>query len=352
MEAAMPAMPEPTHYAIRIEPDLETFGFRGRVDIQLEAAADIAAVELNLQELAIWQCQCRRNGRWQPCGFSVSPEAQTLTVHLPEPMSGALTLRIAYEGIINDEMAGFYRSHYVIDGQRQPIAVTQFQESSARRAFPCLDQPGSKAVFQLEILADDRLEVISNTEPEAETDAGGGRRRVVFASTPRMSTYLVFFAVGRFGWVKQQPTMPGSGWPFRRGWPIPPSWPAISAGGLCNTARTYYDIPYPLSKMDLIAVPDFAFGAMENWGAITFRENLLLQFPGQTSKEGDPADLRGDRPRGRPPVVRQPGNARKVALTCGSTRVSPPISATAWWPTTIPTGGSGISSWSPRPPRR
>jgi tricorn protease interacting factor F2/3 len=281
-------MPEatPLHYRLRLVPDLTRFTFEGRVEIRLSLPEPASEVVLNAVELAVWSCGVQRNDQLIPCAFRVDPRMEELRIQLPESVSGELLLSIDYTGRINDRMAGFYRSKYVHKGRSRYIAVTQFEESDARRAFPCLDHPARKATFDIEMEVGRGLTAVANTEVKAQEVLKGGRKRVIFETTPRMSTYLVFLGVGEFERL-QDPvdgrvrvlTLPGSqkyagfGLEFGR--------------KALQFSEAYYDIPYPLSKMDLIAVPDFAFGAMENWGAITFRENLLLHYPGITSRSGE-----------------------------------------------------------------
>jgi aminopeptidase N len=275
----------PLHYQLEITPDLGQFRFSGLATVDLEADQPVSQVELNLLELAVWQCRLQSGDGWQSCAFSLAPDREVLTIHLPEPCTGQFRLEIEYEGRINDKMAGFYRSRYVKEGREQYIAVTQFQESSARQAFPCMDHPRYKATFDLTLTVPAELQAIANTPPASEDAVAGGLKKVVFQRTPRMSTYLLFFGVGEFEFYPDETdprvrvvTLPGLGHTIDLG------------KNFGRTALQYceefYGIDYPLDKMDLIAVPDFAFGAMENWGAITFRENLLLHFPETTSAEG------------------------------------------------------------------
>ncbi len=188
-------------------------------------------------------------------------------------------------GKINAKMAGFYRSRYVLEGQERTIAVTQFQESDARRAFPCLDQPRDKATFDVEMVVDEGRVALSNMPVENEEALGRGKKLVRFAQTPKMSTYLLFFGVGDFEFVQDE----GDG---RVRAATTPGMSKFAGLGLelgrksLHFCEAYYGIDYPLPKLDLIAVSDFAFGAMENWGAVTFRENLLLHFADITSKAG------------------------------------------------------------------
>jgi tricorn protease interacting factor F2/3 len=276
----------PIGYRVRIAPDLDRFVFEGRTEIGLNAPEPVSEVTLNAAGLAVWRCGLKRPGAGRDCAFRVDPGREELTVILPEALSGEIVLAIDTAGRISDSMAGFYRSRYTRNGRSRFMAVTQFQESDARRAFPCLDHPAAKAFFDIEIEMDRDLTAVSNMEVKAQEVLENGRKRVIFERTPRMSTYLVFFGVGEFETLHD---------------PVDPRVRVLTLPGMQRFAEfglefgrkalqfseDYYGIPYPLGKMDLIAIPDFAFGAMENWGAITFRENLLLHTAGVTSRSGE-----------------------------------------------------------------
>jgi tricorn protease interacting factor F2/3 len=276
----------PINYKIHLEPDLENFTFSGNMELLLETQTPVKEIILNILELAIWNCKVSIDGNYQDCSFCVDPQKETLSISLPKAMDGQITLQIDYQGIINDKMAGFYRSKYEIEGKSYFIAVTQFEESDARRAFPCMDHPLKKATFDVDMIVDEDLVPVSNETPIEEIPLDNGKKRAKFQRTPKMSTYLVFFGVGAFESVEDKKdtrvrvlTTPGMtkfahfGLEFGR-----------QALHFCEE---YYGIAYPLPKLDLLAIPDFAFGAMENWGAITFRENLLLNYPEITSKAGE-----------------------------------------------------------------
>jgi tricorn protease interacting factor F2/3 len=275
----------PDHYHIKLKPDLESFRFKGQVTILIQAEKAIESIELNLQELAIWKCSFENDQIRAPCAFSVDPGSETLQVHLPQSITGKCKLAIEFEGLINDDMAGFYRSQYRLEGKPAYIAVTQFEESSARRAFPCFDHPQYKATFDVEMEIDRDMTAISNASIKQETDVNDVKKRVIFNQTPIMSTYLLFFGVGHFEFIED----PGE---IRVRVATVPGMSQYAQFGLefgrkaLDFCQNYYGIAYPLPKLDQLAIPDFAFGAMENWGAITFRENLLLYYPGVTSKSG------------------------------------------------------------------
>jgi aminopeptidase N len=276
----------PTHYHVRIEPDLKQFTFSGHVEILLQFPNPVREVTLNMLEIAVWGCELITDEGTEPLGYRVDPGQQELSIMLPETSQGSARLGIDYTGRINDRMAGFYRSRYTNkEGVEKTIAVTQFQESDARQAFPCLDHPRHKATFDIEMVIDDTLTAVSNGKIVAEQPLENGKKRVKFERTPKMSTYLVFFGVGDFTCLADTID------PRVRAVMLPGFEPHFEFGiefgrKSLSFSETYYDIPYPMAKLDLIAVPDFAFGAMENWGAITFRENLLLFDPETTSGAG------------------------------------------------------------------
>lgn len=276
----------PISYKIHLEPNLDEFNFSGRVEIQARAEKPVDEIQLDMSELAVWGCKVGLKGDFQDCPFSVDVQKEELRISLPERMVGEIHLRIDYMGHINNQMAGFYRSKYSVEGKEEYIAVTQFEESDARRAFPCFDHPAKKATFEVEIVTDETLEAISNGSIAEEKMLGNGNKLVRFLPTPKMSTYLLFFGVGAFEFIHDSndtlvrvATIPGMAQYARFG---------LEFGRRSlRFCEEVFGIEYPLPKLDLIAIPDFAFGAMENWGAITFRENLLLHYPNITSKAGE-----------------------------------------------------------------
>jgi tricorn protease interacting factor F2/3 len=276
---------KPQNYRIHLIPDLNKFTFAGNVTLAVEAPTAIDVLRLNILELDILECAVEQGSDWVDCKFETDAEKEELHIHLPQKMDGAIRIQIGYVGQINDKMAGFYRSEYTHSGKTEYIAVTQFEESDARRAFPCMDHPAKKATFDISMDIDSDRVAISNSAIKKETPLDDNKKCVIFEQTPKMSTYLVFFGIGAFEFTRDAED------PRVRVVTLPGMKPYAMFGlefGRKSLAfcEDYYGIPYPLPKMDLIAIPDFAFGAMENWGAITFRENLLLYYPEITSKSG------------------------------------------------------------------
>jgi len=273
----------PVHYKILIEPDLDSFAFKGTTKIEIKAENKINQIVLNANDLAFWSCKVRINDDYVDCSFSVDPKAEEFTIKLPGLMD-IIELKIDYVGKINNLLVGFYRSINEFEGKEKYVAVTQFGENHARRAFPCFDHPSKKATFDIEFVIDEHLKGITNTLIVEEKNLDNGKKLVRFERTPKMCTYLLFFGVGDFEFNEDV----SEDFPLRVA--ATPGKTKYGGFGLefgrkcLKFGEDYTGIKFPIGKMDLIAVPDFAFGAMENFGAVAFRENLLLVYPGVTSK--------------------------------------------------------------------
>jgi len=275
----------PLHYFIRLVPDPEALTFTGETEIHLETQDPLRDLILHSLDLDITACRVFRDPAWEDCEYFTDPQRETLTLRFPSERSGTIRVRIIYGGRINRKMAGFYRSTYRAGDQEKILLSTQFEESDARRAFPCMDHPSMKATFDLELVIDEHLEAVSNMPVLEVSPLEGGKKRILFQRTPRMSTYLLFFGVGEWEFLKGE-----EGERTRlaavRGMARYGHFALAFASRCLSYCEEALGVPYPLPKMDLLAVPDFAFGAMENWGAIAFRENLLLKFPDTTSRAG------------------------------------------------------------------
>jgi aminopeptidase N len=275
----------PIHYDLCLFPDLTLFTFSGQVELQIFAAKAMQTVTLHALELTIEQCLVKQGGDYVSCPFSMDSQKETISIQLPQEMKDDIWIRIDFEGSINDKMEGFYQSSYTYNGNKEPLAVTQFEESAARMAFPCFDHPAYKATFDVTLVVEDEYIAVSNGAVLNESHEDNGKKRVRFETTPKMSTYLLFFGVGKFEFIQDgaDPRVRAAGTPGQ----TDKAGLGLEFGRKAlQFCEEYFKIPYPMSKMDLIAVPDFAFGAMENWGAITFRENLLLFDSAKTSQAG------------------------------------------------------------------
>ncbi len=279
----LPRSAIPRRYDLRMEPDLDQFTFAGKVEIQLEITEPVEELVLNAAELEISQAVLvAADGNRLLGKIHLQPELQRAVIVLGRVCpAGEAVLHMEFTGILNDQLHGFYRSTFTdVDGAEQVIATTQFEATDARRAFPCWDEPDLKAVFGVTLVAPEHLAVFSNGPAISRTPAGPGRVAVTFADTIPMSTYLVAMVIGDF-----EATAPVDvdGVAVRIVAPrgkLHLTDYALDAAVFClRYFRSYYGIRYPGEKIDHLAVPDFAFGAMENLGCIIYRETALLTDP-------------------------------------------------------------------------
>jgi puromycin-sensitive aminopeptidase len=283
----LPYTVEPVRYALRLAPDLEAATFTGEVRIEATAHAEIATITLHGAELAVTSADVVSAGTAQPASASVDEKAEHIVLSLPSPVGpGPITIVLSFSGILNDKLHGFYRSTYTDDsGADHSLATTQFEATDARRAFPCFDEPDRKAVFSITIDVPSGLDAYSNGPVLSTTPLTDGARRVRFADTMIMSTYLVAFVVGD---LVATPPVDVAGTPVRIVHvPGKEDLTAFALEAAAHALRFFTDwfgIPYPAEKLDLLAIPDFAFGAMENLGCVTFREALLLIDPTRASR--------------------------------------------------------------------
>ena len=287
----LPHIVTPHRYELRLTPDLAAASFVGEETIALTVHDATDEIVLNALDLEISAVSIiGADGAPVEGQARIDAENEQARLRFPHRLeAGSWQLRIAFHGSLNAKLAGFYLSTYKTGtGEERSLASTQFEATDARRAFPCWDEPAFKAVFSITMVIDQDLTAISNGPVLRETPAAEpGKKELHFADTIPMSTYLVAFIVGDF--------VPGeavisAGVPVRV-WAVPGKESLIGfareAGAFALTFfAEYYGIPYPGEKLDLIAIPDFAFGAMENLGAVTFRETALLLDEG-TATHGE-----------------------------------------------------------------
>jgi len=266
----------PEHYVISIEPNLSRFVFHGEETIYIKAGKATDKIALNAKELKIISASVTAGNRTYKAKISENKAKDELSLSLPHKVRGRAEIHITFSGYNNDKLYGFYRSSYEYKGKKRYLLTTQFEPNDARVAFPCFDKPALKATFSLSLKIDRSLSAISNMPVTKESITDEGKKLVEFTTTPRMSSYLLYFSVGKFERITKRIGRIEVG--------------AVTAPGRIKQARMalgfavkliafyqdYFKIKYPLPKIDLIAVPDFAAGAMENWGAMTFRESLML----------------------------------------------------------------------------
>jgi puromycin-sensitive aminopeptidase len=200
-----------------------------------------------------------------------------LRIHTEHPLyAGSYEITIEYSGKITKNMDGIYPCFFVQDGEDKQLIATQFESHHAREVFPCIDEPEAKATFQLSLEHDCKEVALSNT-PILEQSTAGNRTHTLFEPTPIMSTYLVAFVVGELEYREKRNKRGVLFRTYALRDQIENSHFALDvAVKALDFYEAYYDIPFPLPKCDFVALPDFASGAMENWGLITFREQTLL----------------------------------------------------------------------------
>ena len=287
----------PTRYDLRLEPDLTAETFEGDVTISLRVLHPASEIVLNTAaelEISKGDVEIEDESGALQRAERVELEEATERCHLTFPdtiMPGTWNLRLRFKGQLtkdgNPKLEGFYLSTYKdLSGAERRMASTQFESTAARQAFPCWDEPTFKAVFALTLVIDPALKAVSNA-PVLGEHLEGDRKVVRFADTIPMSTYLLAFVVGDL-----QATKPSLGRTPLRVWYVPdtPDKRRLADFGQqiakfsLEFFEEYYGQPYPGSKLDLLAVPNFAAGAMENFGAITFRESALLVDERQASR--------------------------------------------------------------------
>ncbi len=284
----LPRSVVPRRYELSLEPDLEEARFRGREIITVEVVDAVDEIVLNVVDLEIDEAWLEGPGeRRLDLDVTLRDDTQRLHLGVAELVGpGEHRLHLGFRGTLNDKLRGFYLSVFTdAEGHERVIATTQMEATDARRAFPCFDEPDFKAVFAVTLVVAADLLAISNGAEIDRRAAGDGKVAVRFADTIPMSTYLVAFIVGP---LEATEPIDVDGVPLRV--VHQPGRAHLSAfaqevGAFClRYFADYYGIAYPGGKVDLIAIPDFAFGAMENLGAITFREAVLLVDPSAASQ--------------------------------------------------------------------
>jgi len=270
----LPSTVRPEHYTLTLAPDLKAATFSGIESIDISLAEPTDRITLNAAEIAFQSVTITANGRQQTAAVALDADKQQAAFTFPEKLpAGKATLSIRFTGILNNELRGFYLSKTA----RRNYAVTQFESTDARRAFPSFDEPAFKATYDVSLVADSGDTAISNGPIVSDTPGpDAGKHTLKFLTTPKMSSYLVAFLVGDFQCTSGEQ----DGVAIRSC--ATPDKVALTPYGVdvakyvLHYFNNYFGIPYPLKKLDLIALPDFEAGAMENFGAITYRETDLL----------------------------------------------------------------------------
>lgn len=279
----------PVNYALELQPDLKTFTFKGRSIVDVNVTSETNKVLLNSAELSFDRAVFEAaNGSTtiESANVTLCDDSEVATIVFGQSLPlGKGKLHIDFTGVLNDKLKGFYRSKYIHpSGETRYTATTQFEAADARRCFPCWDEPALKATFDVTLIADKDKTVLSNMPLVEQTPVEGNLHKFKFQRTPIMSTYLLAFVIGEYDYVEQTDK---NGVLVRVYTPLGKK--ELGRFALDVAVKTlpfytdYFKIDYPLPKLDLIAIADFAAGAMENWGLVTYRETALLYDPANSS---------------------------------------------------------------------
>lgn len=264
-------------YDLKLTPNLEQFTFEGEVIVRVQTAVEknleTKEVIMHAKELAFHSATFRpvnsSSGIGQPGSEVVEADeirtnikATTVTFVFPHalPTGSEVDITIRYTGLLNNQMAGFYRSQYQdIHGNAKYMASTQFESLDARRAFPCWDEPSRKAVFSVSLVVDSHLTCMSNMPEKCVSTMANNKKQVTYLDSPKMSSYLLAFVVGEFDFVQEMTkhgvtiklyTPPGKS---NQG-----DFALKCAIDALDLFDDFFNVPYPLPKLDLVAIPEFA----------------------------------------------------------------------------------------------
>jgi aminopeptidase N/puromycin-sensitive aminopeptidase len=275
--AAAQRLPEgarPENYKLTFTPDLDKATFEGDETIAMRLPKPGSEITVNAVDIDFHEVTVTSGGTTQKAKVIAEKEKEMVTLSVGKPLSaGPATVHITYSGILNDEMRGLYLGK---DDHGRKYAASQFEATDARRAFPSFDEPDYKATFDITAVAGKGLVAISNQKVVSDTPGPGDKHTVRFATTAKMSSYLAALVVGNFEYLEGE----ADGIPIRVYSTPGKRDMGTFALEVAQNVLKYYDhyfgIKYPYGKLDLIGLPDFSAGAMENTGCITFREVILL----------------------------------------------------------------------------
>jgi len=270
----LPETARPVNYNLTFTPDLDSAKFEGNETITVRVLKPTSEITLNAVDIDFHEVTITAGGSTQKASVTPQKEKEMVVLSVEKQLAaGPATIHITYTGILNNEMRGLYLGK---DDQGRKYAATQFESTDARRAYPSFDEPDYKATFDISAVADKGQVAISNYKAISDTPGPGDKHTVKFATTAKMSSYLAALVVGNFEYVE------GSvdGIPIRvystPGKKEMGKFALESAEHIVSYMDKYFGMKYPYGKLDLVGLPDFSAGAMENVGCITFREVILL----------------------------------------------------------------------------
>ena len=276
----------PTEYAIRIVPNLDNFTFAGSETVKLNVRSPVHQLVLNGLELKIEAASV--DGKELPLSaIKTDNEKELLTLTLPSELAaGDHALALRFTGKINQQGQGLFYMRYQEQGSgaRKVMLGTQFEATDARRFFPCWDEPAFRARFQLTVVVPENWLAVSNMPIESEQKIAGGKE-VRFAPTPPMSSYLNVFVAGELDFIESRVGPTQIRVIATKGKAELGRYALEASAEILKYYNDYFGVPYPLPKLDQIAIPGGFGGAMENWGGITYYESRLLFDPKSSSGE-------------------------------------------------------------------
>ena len=273
--ARLPQTVIPSHYAVTITPDLAKETFSGEVTIDVDVKEPVASITLHGIGFTYHEATITSGGDTMTANVGEIGDEMITLKPAAQIAAGPASIHIVFEAPLAKQLRGLYLSQTAT----RKYAVTQFEATDARRAFPCFDEPAMKAAFDIALIVDKADTAISNSPIASDTPVGESKHRIQFATTARMSTYLVAMLVGDFQCISGT----ADGTPLRvcapAGQQQMGAWALESAQAVVKFYNDYFGIKYPFAKLDMISIPDFEAGAMENAGAITYRDTALLIDP-------------------------------------------------------------------------
>jgi puromycin-sensitive aminopeptidase len=267
----------PTHYDLCLTPDMSALTFSCDMTINVNVTSVLKEITMHSKEIVI---QSASIDGLNTCDINYDEKMTTVTLSFPNDVSigNNKQLKISYTGILNGDMAGFYKSSYCnANGDKMIMASTQFEALDARRAFPCWDEPAVKATFKVSLIIENHLQALSNMPEIGIQHLPNGSKKIDFDISPIMSTYLLAWAIGEFDMVQCYTNEGVSIRIFCPPGRAPQGYFALDAGKRAlEFYNDFFGIKYPLPKLDMLCVTEFAAGAMENWGLVTYREVDLM----------------------------------------------------------------------------
>jgi len=270
----LPEIARPDNYKLTFTPDLDKARFEGDETISLHVLKSTPEITLNAVDIDFHEVTITSGGATQKAKVTPDKEKEMAVLSVEKPLpAGSATIHVTYTGILNNEMRGLYLGK---DDKGRKYAATQFEATDARRAFPSFDEPDYKATFDISAVADKDQVAISNQKVVSDTAGPDNKHTIKFATTAKMSSYLAALVVGHFEYIEGT----ADGVPIRiystPGKKEMGKFALEAAEYILGYYDKYFGIKYPYGKLDLIGLPDFSAGAMENTGCITFREVILL----------------------------------------------------------------------------